>query len=115
MTRLEQLRLLDIERIEMSLAVLAGYWPSVRNDVLLDEPFGWLRAARAGSPEAYCVACGGLLGIFLGFGLDWRHFRRGAGDGMAGADGGGGGMADGGAMYDAGHAATIGWRYVAAA
>ena len=26
-------------------------------------------------PEPFCVVCGAHIGVFLRFGLDWRHFR----------------------------------------
>ncbi|MGD0698785.1 MAG: hypothetical protein ABSA02_02760 [Trebonia sp.] len=86
--RLDRLRLLDIEQMTMTLAFLTGYRPAI---------FG---AAAAGGPEPHCTTCGGAVGIFLGHATDWQHFRTGAGDG---------GLAE---VYDAGHAPSIGWRYV---
>ena len=47
-------------------------------------------------PAPVCVRCGGNLGIFLKFGLDWRHYR---GEGLDGLE-----------LYDPGHAPEINWR-----
>jgi len=87
-TRLDRLRLLDIERMAMTLAFLAGYRPPTLGGV-------------AHCPEPYCTACGESVGIFLGHGTEWQHFRAASG---AGDDG----VAE---VYDADHAAAIGWRY----
>jgi hypothetical protein len=88
-TRLDRLRLLDIEQMAMTLAFLAGYRPPTFGSVV-------------DGPEPHCTACGEPVGIFLGHGTEWQHFRGGAGDGS------GGGRAE---VYDAGHAPAIGWRY----
>ena len=31
--------------------------------------------AGDGEPAPYCLRCGGDIGIFIRFGLDWRHYR----------------------------------------
>jgi hypothetical protein len=49
-------------------------------------------------PEPYCTSCGGSVGIFLGHGDGWHHYR---GDGTA---------ASPNELFDAGHAPVIGWR-----
>jgi len=86
-TRLNRLRLLDIEQMAMTLAFLAGYRPPTFGSV-------------AHYPEPHCTACGEPVGIFLGHGTEWRHFRSAsaAGDGST-------------EVYDADHAPAIGWRY----
>jgi hypothetical protein len=47
-------------------------------------------------PAPVCAQCGGNLGIFLKFGLDWRHYR---GDGLDSLE-----------IYDPGHAPEVTWR-----
>jgi hypothetical protein len=89
-TRLDRLRLLDIEQMAMTLAFLAGYRPST---------FGGV----AHCPEPYCTACGVSLGIFLGHGTEWHHFRV-----ASAAASPGDGPTE---VYEADHAAAIGWRY----
>jgi hypothetical protein len=87
-TRLDRLRLLDIEQMAMTLAFLAGYRPPTFGSVV-------------DGPEPHCTACGGAVGIFLGHGTEWHHFRGGSGaDGAGSAE-----------VYDADHATAIGWRY----
>jgi hypothetical protein len=86
-TRLDRLRLLDIEQMAMTLAFLAGYRPPTFGSVV-------------DGPEPHCTACGGPVGIFLGHGTDWHHFRS--------APASGGGSAE---VYDTDHAPSIGWRY----
>ena len=51
---------------------------------------------RDGGPAPVCGQCGGNLGIFLKFGLDWRHYR---GEGLDDIE-----------LYDPGHAPMITWR-----
>ena len=89
-TRLDRLRLLDIEQMAMTLAFLAGYRPSTFGSV-------------AHCPEPYCTACGESVGIFLGHGTEWHHFRVGS----AAASPGDGPTE----VYEADHAPAIGWRY----
>jgi hypothetical protein len=86
-TRLDRLRLLDIEQMAMTLAFLAGYRPPTFGSV-------------GDGPEPHCTACGESVGIFLGHGTDWHHFRRGT-------------PADGAPteVYDTDHAPSVGWRY----
>ena len=48
------------------------------------------------SPAPVCARCGGSLGIFLKFGLDWRHYR---GDGLDNLE-----------LYDPDHAPELTWR-----
>lgn len=88
--RLDRLRLLDIEQMAMTLAFLAGYQPPAFGSVL-------------DGPEPHCTACGGPVGIFLGYGMDWHHYDAvAADDGRLEID-------------DANHAPSVGWRYPAAA
>jgi hypothetical protein len=93
-TRLDRLRLLDIEQMAMTLAFLACYRPTTFGSVV-------------DGAEPYCTACGGAVGIFLGHGTEWHHFRVAS----AAASPGDGPTA----VYDADHAPSIGWRYAATA
>jgi hypothetical protein len=88
-TRLDRLRLLDIEQMAMTLAFLAGYRPPTLGSVV-------------GGPEPHCTACGESVGIFLGHGTDWHHFRT-----ASAASSPGDGPTE---VYDADHAPAIGWR-----
>jgi hypothetical protein len=47
--------------------------------------------------DPVCGRCGADLGIFIKFGLDWRHYREGAALGQA-------------EIFDPGHAAELAWR-----
>ena len=84
---LNRLRLLDIEQMAMTLAFLAGYRPPTYGSV-------------AHCPEPHCTACGESVGIFLGHGTEWHHFRSAPASGDGSAE-----------VYDADHVPAIGWRY----
>jgi hypothetical protein len=97
--RLDRLRFLLPEQMADGLTWLAGYDPEVF-DAVLDavEP-----CDEGGDPDAgedaepFCVLCGAGVGIFLKFGLEWRHYR---GDGtVAWCE-----------VYDAGHEPVVAWR-----
>ena len=77
----------------MTLAFLAGYRPTTFGGVV-------------DGPEPYCTACGGAVGIFLGHGTEWHHFRV-----ASAAASPGDGRTE---VYDAEHAPAIGWRYAVA-
>jgi hypothetical protein len=49
-------------------------------------------------PEPFCAECGAAIGIFLRFGLDWRHYR---GDGTII------GQIE---QFDPGHDSIVAWR-----
>ena len=62
------------------------------------ESFEEVTAAREAAP--ICAICGASVGIFVGLGLDWRHF---AGDGAtAGKQ----------RVYDPGHVPVVTWNFV---
>jgi hypothetical protein len=48
-------------------------------------------------PAPVCGRCGADIGIFIKFGLDWRHYREGAALGQA-------------EIFDPGHTAELTWR-----
>ena len=72
----------------MTLAFLAGY---------RTQTFGGVA-----QPRAVLHACGESVGIFLGHGTEWQHFRvrRRRFPGRRADE-----------VYDAEHAPAIGWRY----
>ena len=75
-------------------AAKPGYAPDVF-DVVADavEPF-----AGDGSedPAPFCAVCGGDIGVFLKFGLDWRHYR---GTDLTDLE-----------LFEAGHRPVLAWR-----
>lgn len=48
--------------------------------------------------EPYCAACGAQVGLFIGHGEDWHHFR------------GTGTVADPNRLYDSDHEPVVAWR-----
>jgi hypothetical protein len=98
--RLARLRTLDPVRMTEALTWLSGYSPTVF-DATLDatEPCTADDTPDpAQNPEPFCEVCGADVGIFLRFGLDWRHYR---GDGTTA------GLIE---LFDPGHAPIIAWR-----
>src|SRR5271165_6941512 len=88
-----------------ALTWLAGFSPSVF-DATLDatEPCTDDDTPDpAEHPEPFCAVCGSDVGIFLRFGLDWRHYR---GDGTTV------GLIE---LFDPGHTPVIAWRPATAA
>jgi hypothetical protein len=51
----------------------------------------------AETPAPVCARCGSDIGIFIKFGLDWRHYRDDAALGKA-------------EIFDPGHAPELAWR-----
>jgi hypothetical protein len=49
-----------------------------------------------GEPAPVCGQCGADIGIFIKFGLDWRHYQATALDDIA--------------LFDPGHAPVLAWR-----
>lgn len=98
--RLSRLAALDSDRMATALTWLAGFSPSVF-DATLDatEPCTDDDTPDpAEHPEPFCMVCDADVGIFLRFGLDWRHYR---GDGTTA------GLIE---LFDPGHAPIIAWR-----
>lgn len=101
--RLDRLAAADAGRMIAALQFLAGYDPGTF-DAILDavEPWDDSGVPDAGEDaEPYCVQCGQDVGIFLRFGLGWRHFRSiDATVGVAYE------------IIDAGHEPVVAWRAV---
>jgi hypothetical protein len=98
--RLTRLAALDTDRMTEALTWLAGYSPTVF-DATLDATEPCTdddNPDPADNPEPFCLVCGADVGIFLRFGLDWRHYR---GDGTTA------GPIE---LFDPGHAPVIAWR-----
>ena len=100
--RLDRLRAIAPDQVEAGLAWLAGYHPVVF-DAVLDAAETWDDGgdlADEDDLEPYCTepGCGASVGIFLGHGKDWRHFR------------GEGTVASKIELYEADHTASVGWR-----
>jgi len=101
--RLDRLSTLDADRMFESLAWLAGYRPAIFDTTLnATEPCTSDDSPDpAENPEPYCTICGADVGIFLRFGLDWRHYR---GDGTVSQI----------ELFEADHAPVIAWRLASA-
>ncbi len=96
--RVDRLGGFSPEQLTEGMTWLSGYAPEVF-DAVLDaiEP-----CVGDGSeePAPVCGRCGADIGIFLKFGLDWRHYR-GATLGEA-------------ELFDPGHPPEVAWRVGAA-
>ena len=98
--RIDRLAALTPEDKTAGLVWLAVHAPATC-DAMLDalESDAWDDAAAAcEEPEPYCLLCDTDVGIFLRFGLDWRHY---AGDGTAA------GHIE---LFDPGHVPVVAWR-----
>lgn len=104
--RIELLGVMDEGEMRASLAWLAAQHPQafdhalVRDEALAGRLLDRLDEAGADEddPEPYCSACGAPIGIFLGHGPDWHHYR---GDGTVESPN---------ELYDAGHEPAVAWR-----
>jgi hypothetical protein len=94
--RIDRLSALTPEDNRAGLIWLALHLPAAC-DAVLDALEHDEEEEASPDPEPYCAICGVGIGIFLRFGLDWRHFR---GEGAIGQI----------ELFDAGHAPVIAWR-----
>jgi hypothetical protein len=105
-----RLRGLTHEQLADRLTWLAWYQPGVFNAVMDYMDFSDALAADADPTNPgpvdrscdevlapVCARCGADLGIFIKFGLDYRHYREGATLGQA-------------EIFDPGHAPELAWR-----
>lgn len=102
-----RLRGLTHQQLADRLTWLAWYQPGIFTAVMDYMDFSDALAADAdtsspdrrpdGEPAPVCGRCGADIGIFIKFGLDYRHYRGGAVLGQA-------------EIFDPGHAAELAWR-----
>jgi hypothetical protein len=70
--RMERIGQLTARQQTDALLWLAGYAPAVFDAIA--EAVEPCAGDGADDPAPYCAVCGGDIGIFLKFGLDWRHY-----------------------------------------
>jgi hypothetical protein len=105
-----RLRGLTDQQLGDRLTWLAWYQPGIFTAVMDYMEFSDALAADADptgpgpddrgydeAPVPVCGLCGADIGIFIKFGLDWRHYREGGALGQA-------------EIFDPGHAAELAWR-----
>ncbi len=106
--RLELLGAMDPDDMSTTLAWIAAMYPQVFDFALVrDRALAERLTARLAEDEdqgdeddfeAYCRTCGAEVGIFLGHGDGWHHYR------------GEGTVASPVELFDAGHEAEFAWR-----
>ena len=105
-----RLRGLTHQQLADRLTWLAWYQPGIFGAVMDYMDFSDALAADADptspdlgdrgydeAPAPVCGRCGADIGIFIKFGLEWRHYREGAALGQA-------------EIFDPGHAPELAWR-----
>jgi len=98
-SRLDRVAAATCEQLKTALMVLSDVSPDAF-DYAMDAAESGEEDWCAAAPEAVpvCAICGDSVGIFVGLGLDWRHF---AGDGAtAGRQ----------RVYDTGHVPVVTWQ-----
>jgi hypothetical protein len=70
--RMERIGQLTTKQLTDALLFLAGYAPAVFDSVA--EAVEPCAGDGDEDPAPYCAICGGDIGVFLKFGLDWRHY-----------------------------------------
>jgi hypothetical protein len=98
-SRLDRVAAATCEQLKTALVVLSDVSPDAFDYAMdaaesNDEDLG--AAAREAAPV--CAICGGSVGIFVGLGLDWRHF---AGDGATARQQ---------RVFDPGHVPVVTWQ-----
>lgn len=102
--RLELLGAMDPDDMRASLAFIASDYPRVfdfalvRDNELVERLQDRLDHQYDDDPEPYCAACGADIGIFIGHGQDWHHYR-GSGTAESPVE-----------LYDADHEPALAWR-----
>lgn len=106
--RLELLGAMDPDDMRTSLAFIASMYPQafdfalVRDRATVGRLQDRLDHQHDDDPEPYCSACGASVGIFIGHGDGWHHYR-GAGTVLSRVQ-----------LFDAGHEPAIAWRVASA-
>jgi hypothetical protein len=95
--RMERLGGLAPSQLTEALMWLSGYAPATF-DAVIDavEP---CPGDGTDDPAPFCERCGADIGVFLKFGLDWRHYR---GTTLRDIE-----------LFDPGHASLLAWRMTA--
>ena len=70
--RMERIGQLTTRQLTDALLFLAGYAPATFDAIA--EAVEPCPGDGTRDPAPYCAACGGDIGVFLKFGLDWRHY-----------------------------------------
>jgi hypothetical protein len=97
--RLDRVAAASCEQMKTALIVLSDFSPDAFDYAMDaaesgDDPAG----NSAGEAGPACAICGGSVGVFLGMGLDWRHFD---GDGTTAGQQ---------RVYDPGHVPVVTWK-----
>ena len=99
-SRLDRVAAATCEQMKTALIVLSDVSPDAFDYAMDAAESGNEDSGAAAVREAgpVCAICGGSVGIFVGLGLDWRHF---AGDGVtAGKQ----------RVFDPGHVPVVTWQ-----
>jgi len=97
--RIARLTALAPEDARAGLLWLAMNFPAVCDAMLDKVEYDAIDDPDPGrEPEPFCAECGAEIGIFLRYGLDWRHYR---GDGTII------GQIE---LFDPGHEPIVSWR-----
>jgi hypothetical protein len=98
-SRLDRVSAATCEQLKTALIVLSDFSPDAF-DYAMDAAESGDEDPGAAALEAapVCTICGGSVGIFVGLGLDWRHF---AGDGATAGQQ---------RVYDPGHVPVVTWN-----
>jgi len=96
--RLDRVAAASCEQMKTALIVLSDFSPDAFDYAMDAAESGEDSALCDKEPGPACAICGGSVGVFLGLGLDWRHFD---GDGAtAGKQ----------RVYDPGHVPVVTWN-----
>jgi hypothetical protein len=108
--RLERLRAFSPDQLAAGLIWLSGY-DQRTFDAVLDAVEPCAGDGPLGSePEPVCGICAEKIGIFVRFGLDWRHYRETRDATLAGGQHRLGGTGVGQIeLFDPGHAPLVTW------
>ena len=98
-SRLDRVAAATCEQMKTALIVLSDFSPDAF-DYAMDaaEPGNQDPGAADLEAAPVCAICGASVGVFVGLGLDWRHFT---GDGATAGQQ---------RVYDAGHAPVVTWQ-----
>jgi hypothetical protein len=96
--RLDRVTAASCEQMKTALIVLSDFSPDAFDYAMDAAESGEDPAACDEEAGPACAICGGSVGVFLGMGLDWRHFD---GDGTTPGKQ---------QIYDPGHVPVVTWK-----